>query len=299
MSSNGPPTIGLFSSDPWSRRVTGLHTALYDLGEAPIRVIPWSVTQDGTSDNYIIRSGNVDISSLDTLFIVDLGADDIGAFFNRIGFLTALTEMGVEVVNSVSSILVMRNKAETIRRLLSVNLPVPDTLITESIEEAAEFVNQNHPCVLKPITGFGGLGVQLIERDFDIEHIFDYLKFHSRRYGKGAFLLQKYIKSPGFDIRALVLDGEVIGTMQRVGGTGIVTNIHAGATPQLNDIDVNDLALQTAKAVDGRLVGVDIISDMEDKLWVLEANATPGWTGLQSVTDTDLTQIIATALSNT
>ena len=68
------------------------------------------------------------------------------------------------------------------------------------------------PCVLKPITGFGGLGVQLIQREFDLDNIYDYLKFHSQMFGKGAYLLQEYVKSPGYDIRALVLDGEVITT---------------------------------------------------------------------------------------
>jgi RimK family alpha-L-glutamate ligase len=253
----------------------------------------------GTTDKHEITQDKVDLSKLALLFVLDIGANDIGAFFNRVGLLSALTEMGVKVVNSVSSILLMRNKAETMRRLISAGLPVPETLITESIDDAASFVRSHFPCVLKPITGFGGLGVQLIEREFDLENIYDYLKFHSQMFGKGAYILQEYVRSPGYDIRSLVLDGEVLTTMQRVGGEGITTNIHSGGVPARNTIDVSELSVRAAKSVKGYIVGVDIIPDRDGKLWVLETNATPGWNGLQQVTDFDISARIAQSLAET
>lgn len=289
--------VGLFSSDPWSRRAQSLETSFRNLGAKATQVIPWKVSRRGSTNEHKITMNGEDLSLLDLLIVLDLGANDIGAFFNRVGLLSALTEMGVEIINSVSSILLMRNKAETMRRLVSAGLPVPKTLITESIDDAASFVREHFPCVLKPITGFGGLGVQLIEREFDLDNIYDYLKFHSQMFGKGAYLLQEYVQSPGFDIRALVLDDEVIATMQRVGGEGITTNIHSGGTPRKNTLDVTDLSVEAAKSVKGRLVGVDIIPDIDAKLWVLEANATPGWTGLQQVTDFDISERIAEHLA--
>lgn len=296
---NSTPQVGLFSSDPWSRRAQGLESAFREIGVDVIQVIPWKVSRWGTTDKHEIIQDKVDLSKLELLFVLDIGANDIGTFFNRVGLLSALTEMGVRVVNSVSSILLMRNKAETMRRLISAGLPVPETLITESIDDAASFVRDHFPCVLKPITGFGGLGVQLIEREFDLEHIHDYLKFHSQMFGKGAYLLQEYVKSPGFDIRSLVLYGEVITTMQRVGGEGITTNIHSGGIPNRNTIDVSDLSVRAARSVKGDIVGVDIIPDEDGKLWVLETNATPGWNGLQQVTDFNISLRIAQSLAET
>jgi len=287
--------VGLFSSDPWSAREQSLDVAFRNLGATVVQVIPWKVARIGATRLHRIVAGSKDLTDLDLLLVLDLGATDIGAFFNRVGLLSALAELGVEIVNSVSSILLMRNKAETMRKLISAGLPVPETLITESIGDAAEFVRSHFPCVLKPITGFGGTGVQLIEREFDVTNIYDYLKFHSQTYGKGAFLLQKYIRNPGFDIRALVVDGDVIATMQRVGGEGITKNVHAGGIPRPNDLDVTELAVRAAKSVRGRMVGVDIIPDVSGELWVLEANATPGWSGLQQVTDFDISERIASA----
>ncbi len=289
--------IGLFSSDPWSRRVESLDDAFKRLGVEVHHILPWKVLRWGSTEKHEITYDGQDLTDLDVMFILDLGANDIGAFFNRVGLLSALTELGVNVINSVPSILLMRNKAETMRKLISARLPVPRSLITESIEDSAEFVRANFPCVLKPITGFGGNGVLLIDRDFDRDHIYDYLKFHSQLFGKGAFILQEFVESPGYDIRALVVDGEVISSMKRVGGEGITNNIHTGGIPQKNDIDVIDLALRTAESVKGYIVGVDIIPDQKGNLWVLEANATPGWTGLQQVTDFNISAYIADVIS--
>jgi RimK family alpha-L-glutamate ligase len=289
--------IGLMSSDPWSRRVKSLETAFTGIDVDVLHILPWKVTRYGATNQHEIKHEGTNLAELEMILVLDLGGNDIGSFFNRVGLLSALTEMGVEIVNSVSSILLMRNKAETMRKLVSANLPVPRTLITESLEVAVEFVHENFPCVLKPITGFGGTGVQLIERDFDLENIYDYLKFHSQLFGKGAYLLQEYVRNPGYDIRALVLDNEVIASMQRVATDGIVTNIHSGGVPRSNTIDIEDIALKAAKSVKGRLVGVDIIPDMNGRYWVLEVNATPGWAGLQQVTKFDISEQIATALS--
>ncbi|MHA2034137.1 MAG: ATP-grasp domain-containing protein [Candidatus Thorarchaeota archaeon] len=289
--------VGLFTSDPRSVRARQLEKAFRDLGIRVVRVLPWAVRRMVSTERHGIVMGTEDLTTLDMMVVLDLGGHDMGVFFHRVGLLTALHDMGVEIVNPVNSILQMRNKAECMRRLVSAGLPVPETLITESIDEAAKFVREHAPCVLKPIMGFGGVGVQLVQDQFDLSHILDYLKFYGHVSGRGAYLLQEFVNGLGFDIRALVVDGEVISTMQRVSACGIVTNIHAGGTPRVNDIDVDDIALRAAKSVRGRMVGVDIIPDNSGGLWVLEVNATPGWIGLQSVTRVDISEEIARRLS--
>ncbi|TFF92528.1 RimK family alpha-L-glutamate ligase [Candidatus Thorarchaeota archaeon] len=289
--------IGLFSSDPNSRRVESLEESFRQRGVQPVRIIPWKVTSEMSRSAYKLRCGETDLRTLDRMLVLDLGGMETGTFLHRVGILSAIEDLGVEVINSVWSILQMRNKAECLRRLMAAGLRVPDTLITESIDVAADFVLEKHPCVLKPVVGFGGMGVQLIQDAFDIDHIYDYLKFHSHLTGKGTFLLQELIAGPGFDIRALVLEGEVIATMQRFSEDGIATNIHAGGVARPNDIDVTNQALEAASCVEGRIVGVDIMPDKDGDLYVLEVNATPGWAGIQSVTDFDISNRIADELS--
>ncbi|MHA1636914.1 MAG: ATP-grasp domain-containing protein [Candidatus Thorarchaeota archaeon] len=297
MSDSRYSKIGLFTSDPRSKRMERLEVSFSGLGVETITVLPWKVARHGSQKKHVISIHGIDLSELEMLFVLDLGANDIGTFFNRVGLISALAEMGVKIINPVQSILQMRNKAETMRKLISANLPVPETLITESIEDAVHFVKSHVPCVLKPITGFGGHGVQLIEDQFDLDNIYDYLKFYSQMFGKGAYILQEYIRNPGFDIRALVLKDEILATMQRVGVEGIVTNIHSGGIPRKNDVDVDELAIKAARSVKGQFVGVDIILDEENNPFVLEVNATPGWMGIQNVTDFDITQRIAEKIS--
>ena len=291
-------SIGIFSSDPNSVRTSSLTNAFKNLGVTVSHVIPWKISRLGFTNSHTLSMNEIILSELEMILVLDVGIFDVGSFINRLGILNALSEIGVEIVNSVPSILLMRNKAETIRKLISSGLNIPRTLITESIDAAAQFILENNPCVLKPIIGFGGEGVQLIESQFDIDHIHDYLKFYNHSFGKGAFLLQEYIENNGFDIRALVLDGKVISSMKRISTNGFLTNIHAGGKPVPNDIDVTPIALKAAKSVNGRLVGVDILPDISGKHWLLEVNATPGWSGLQKVTEFDITSIIAKSLVN-
>jgi RimK family alpha-L-glutamate ligase len=290
-------SIGIFSSDPNSGRTLSLTKAFENLGIRVIHVIPWKISRLGSTNIHSLTMNGISLSELDMILVVDVGVFDLGSFINRIGILSALSETGVEIVNSVPSILIMRNKAETIRKLISSGLNVPNSLITESIDVAAQFILENNPCVLKPIIGFGGTGVQLVESQFDIDHIHDYLKFYNHMYGKGAFLLQEYIENNRFDIRALVLDGDVISSMKRISMNGFVSNIHAGGKPEPNDIDVTEIAIKAANSVNGRLVGVDILPDTKGKFWLLEVNATPGWSGLQKVTEFDITSIIAKSIA--
>ena len=81
-----------------------------------LHVLPWKVLRWGSTESHEITYEGKDLTELDVMFVLDLGANDIGAFFNRVGLLSALTELGVDVINSVSSILLMRNKAETMRK---------------------------------------------------------------------------------------------------------------------------------------------------------------------------------------
>ena len=288
--------IGLFSSDPLSPRCADLEKELHNLGAQPHRIYPWQVRQTFSGTDYEVRSASTDILDLQIVYVLDIGALDIGSYLHRIGLLTMLEEHGIEVVNAVEAIKIMRNKAETLRHLKKVGICIPRTLVTESIDVASAFARELGGCVVKPIIGFGGAGVQYIHEQFDLDNIYDLLKFHTQMFGKGAFLLQEYIKSPGFDIRALVVDGEMISSMQRVSRRGFLTNIHAGGVPRVNDIDVNELAIQAAESTGGRIVGVDILPDQEGDLLVLEVNATPGWNGLQRVTGFNIAQRIAETL---
>lgn len=288
--------IGIYSGDPFSNRVYEVENSLRERGVVTMRVIPWLVSLRLAQGMVSINQGDTDLATLDVLFVADLGGLDLGSHLSRLSMLRSLSDMGVQVLNPVDGLLRMKNKAECLRHLASAGVPIPMTLVTESIDEACEFVRENHPCVIKPIIGFGGTDVRLIENDFDVRHVRDYLKFYATATGKGVFLLQELIHGPGFDIRALVLEDRVIGTMQRVCSSGFVTNIHSGGTARPNDIDVDDIAVQAARAMNAFVAGVDIIPDMNGNLRVLEVNGTPSWAALQTIIGESVSDRISEAL---
>ncbi len=290
--------VGLFSSGPRSGRVRDLELAFSNIGLKTVRIIPWKVSRAISEGHHTIRCDNIDLCNLDAILVIDLGSDDPATFIGRVGLLSSLADEGVMVINPIGSILAMRDKAETLRMLSKHGLRVPHTLVTESIVDASSFVQIHAPCILKPLMGHGGVGVRLIDDTFDIEHIQDLLKFYARTFRQGAFLLQEYIRSPGFDIRAFVINGRVVGTMQRVSAGGPATNMRQGGTPRPNNVDVIDIARRAAAVLGGRIVGVDIIPDSDGNLYVLEVNATPGWTGLQSVVETNIPAEIAIAIES-
>ena len=111
-------------------------------------------------------------------------------------------------------------------------------------------------------------------------------------------LLQTYIKTD-HDVRVLVLGDKVFAAMRRDVLKGdFRSNASLGATTEY--IELTDLEMETsikvAELVKGDIVGVDLLpaKDREkEKPYVLEANATPGFGGIEKVTkDKSVTQEI-------
>ncbi|MFW9943537.1 MAG: hypothetical protein ACFFB7_00915 [Candidatus Sifarchaeia archaeon] len=44
-------------------------------------------------------------------------------------------------------------------------------------------------------------------------------------------------------------------------------------------------------------MGVDLLPDRDGDVWVLEVNATPGWSGLQKVTGIDIAGHVAESIA--
>ena len=78
-------------------------------------------------------------------------------------------------------------------------------------------------------------------------------------------------------------------------GSQWITNIHQGAAPEAMPLaePMAGLAVAATRAVGAGYGGVDIIRDRDGRFQVLEVNSMPAWSGLQKVTETDLSQALA------
>ena len=121
--------------------------------------------------------------------------------------------------------------------------------------------------ILKPLNGYGGSGVILIEKSAmgNINSLLDF--YISNRDGSSSYvILQDYIEGADKgDVRILILNGEPIGAMKRVpGNEDHRSNISAGGSVQKHIMTKEEQALCKqigAKLVNDGLyfVGIDVI----------------------------------------
>jgi len=187
----------------------------------------------------------------------------------------ALEGLGTRVVNPSHVIELCGDKLATNARLAAAGLPTPRTGVAFDGEAALTLIEEmGYPVVLKPTVGSWGRMVSRINDRDAAEAIIE----HKEVLGgpqHGIFYVQEMIHKPGRDIRAFVVGGECIGAIYRTSAHWI-TNTARGAkasncpvTPQ-----IDDLARQSAAAVGGEIVAIDLVEDPERGLLVIEINHT-------------------------
>jgi ribosomal protein S6--L-glutamate ligase len=130
----------------------------------------------------------------------------------RVGMLRHLEASGVPVLSAPDRLHVAVNRYRMTCELVRAGLPVPQTTITEDVDEAAAAVESFGSAVLKPLFTSKGRGMRRLEPSRDLRaqlesHLDD---------GLGPFYLQRFVKHPGRDLGVAVLDGRCIGAYWRV-----------------------------------------------------------------------------------
>ncbi|MDD1707692.1 MAG: ATP-grasp domain-containing protein [Methanoregulaceae archaeon] len=166
------------------------------------------------------------------------------------------------LVNTPQAIGTCASKVLTTALLMHHTIPSPRTLFTNSREDAARFIKEQRRVVIKPVYGFDGNGVFLINSP-------DYL-------GKPPYYLQEYVPNDR-DFRIFVIDGEAVGAIMRISDT-LAHNIHQGGrgTPCEIDEEMGSIAGAAARVVGVDYGGVDLLR-YGSSYCVLEVNGTPNW----------------------
>jgi ribosomal protein S6--L-glutamate ligase len=140
--------------------------------------------------------------------------------------------------------------------------------------------------VIKLLEGTQGLGVVLAETEKAAESVIE--AFHNL---KARIIVQEFIaESKGADIRAFVVNGEVVGAMKRQGKEGeFRSNLHRGGSGMLIKLSRAEkaAALLAAKTLDLGIAGVDMLQSKRGPL-ILEVNSSPGLEGIENATKLDI-----------
>jgi len=229
--------------------------------------------------------GKTDIlKDLSTLIMRPIGRGSLEEIIFRMDLLYRLERLGMLIINPPSSIERSVDKYYTLALLEEQGLPVPRTAVTESHREALKcFYELGGDVVVKPLFGSRGIGSTRVSDPDVATRVFRTISFWH-----GVIYLQEFVPHGLSDIRAFVVGDHVIASMQRVAETW-KTNVSLGAKPvpfQLGR-ELEDLAVNTAKAIGCKVAGVDILESPNGPL-IVELNSQPGWRGLQSVTKVNI-----------
>ncbi len=208
----------------------------------------------------------------------------------RMDVLHQLEDSGVRVINRPGAIEKMVDKYYTSTLLSRAGLRVPQTVVTESMDEAVQaFGRLGQDVVVKPLFGSRGVGMVRLT-DPDTAH----RVFVALEQGRYLYYLQRFIPHRNEDLRLLMVGEACIAAMLRK-ATSWKTNVSQGATPMLYDPPAAIVALgrRAAQAVGADYCGVDVMIGEDDLEYVVEVNSMPAWNGLQSVTEVDIALEIA------
>jgi ribosomal protein S6--L-glutamate ligase len=181
-----------------------------------------------------------------------------------------------------------RDKLRSLQILSRAGLGLPKTIFMDYSRETEGIVESvgGAPVIIKLLEGTQGLGVVLAENKKAAKSVIE--AFHGLH---ARIIVQEFIKeAKGADIRALVVNGEVVGAMRRQAREGeFRSNLHRGATAKVVKLSKAEKysAILAAKKMGLGVAGVDMLPSNRGPL-ILEVNSSPGLEGIEGATKVDI-----------
>ena len=182
---------------------------------------------------------------------------------------------GVKTVNNYEVIENCGDKFVTTQLLLQHGVPTTRVVMAFTPESALEAIEQmGYPTVLKPVIGSWGRGVVKVN-DRDAAEAVVNLRDELGGYQQHIYYIQELVKKPGRDIRSFVVGDQCIAAIYRT-STHWITNTHLGGKASNCPVtpDLAKISIDTANAVGGGIVAVDLFEDPDRGLIVNEVNHT-------------------------
>ncbi|SAL05136.1 Ribosomal protein S6 modification protein [Caballeronia calidae] len=225
----------------------------------------------------------------DAVFVRGIAGGTFEQVTLRLGVLHALRESGVPVYNDARAIERSVDKSMTSFLLNRYGVPTPATWAGESAAFAQRVLMREaaagREVVMKPLFGSQGKGLQKPGVSLPSLEPFSQVAY-----------LQRYVDAgePGFDWRVLVIGGEAVAAMKRVGGEDWIHNFARGARCERAELTpaLAEIAVRATEALGLDYAGVDLIPSDGGRPVVLEVNGVAAWRGLQSVTSRDIATLL-------
>lgn len=228
---------------------------------------------------YYEEQEKINLRKVDAIIVKKLSATYSVEMQERLIFLKFLKNFGVKIFSNPSSIHKCYDRLSNTLTLQHGDIPMPETIITESIEEATKAVKQFKKAVFKPLYSTKARGMTILtENDEDlVEKVTDF-----KENGNMVMYIQKKINLPGKDLGVAFLGGKYLATYARVGNEDSWnTTILAGGKYQeyTPGEQILNLADKAQKLFGLDFTCVDVV-ESENGLIVFEVSAFGGFRGL-------------------
>ena len=163
----------------------------------------------------------------------------------------------VKIINNPSAI---RNISEKLYSTKFMKY-LPKTIFSSDIKQIKKFLKLNKKIIIKPIHGYSGNNIKLLNGKLNKKEIVNYLNKH------GHIMCQKFLPLIKFgDKRVFIINGKVVGAISRVPKKGsFLSNLSKGASAKLIKLTKNELSISKIVAKDLKqnniyFAGIDFIS---------------------------------------
>ena len=162
----------------------------------------------------------------------------------------------VKIVNNPTSI---RNISEKLYSS-SYQKFMPKTIFTKDLKEIKNFYKINKKIIIKPIHGYGGNDIHLIQGSFKNKLVINFIKKN------GHIMCQKFLPNIKHgDKRVFLINGQVCGAISRVPKKGsFLSNMSKGAKPTLTYLTkiekkISNIVARDLKRENIYFAGIDFI----------------------------------------
>lgn len=244
---------------------------LYDRG---IDTVTGLNLRDAVAKNSGIYINNLKLNDLDLFYSYNAGEQTVYQMY-----LYETLNKSIPMINNYNSFALTEDKFKT-SFLLSQNGVASSEFYLchrDEKEKIKDIFNKWGKMVFKPVDGWGGVGMVLIDSVEKFDLILPFLNQTDFRF----FYVEKFLDYDGSDYRVDVVDGEIIGCYGRQAREGDWrTNITSGGSVikrELND-DIAKVALDATRITGLEIAGIDIIYDRSrEEYIVLEVNGIPAF----------------------
>ena len=214
------------------------------------------------------------------------------SYYRNLHSTAALEGLGVNMINCLNTGIFAGNKLFTHMLLKQFNVPTPYASVSFSKDAALESLDKHgYPKVIKPTVGSWGRLISKLNNKEAAEGIIEgrekmYPIYH-------IHYLEEFVQRPPRDIRAIMVGDQIVAAIYRYSGDDTnnwKTNMALGgrAEPCPVTKEMEDICIKAKNAVQGQIVGVDLMESDQRGLVVHEVNNTTEYKNTVRVCEVDI-----------